>query len=388
MKKPSFILPLLLIAASHGLSAAPAAKFRAQTLDGKVTIGYGLAIADVDGDGKQDILLVDAAETVWYKNPTWEKHRITGKLTPKDHVCLCARDINGDGKAEIAVGAEWNPADTKDSGTVHALFAPQDRTREWTQRPLHREPTVHRMHWVLEKPGASFLAVLPLHGCNNVKGEGDGIRFLGYRPEADPAKDWATFLLNDQFHMAHNFDPLAWKDGDPGESMLVAAKEGVHLLRQQDGKWTSTRMTEKGAGEVRLGKLPGGGRFIATIEPMHGNEVVVNPENAGGLWSEKRVLLDDALASGHALVTGDFLKLGYDQIVAGWREPSKADKKVGVKLYVPADGTGAAWKVHSLVDDNTMACEDIKAADLDGDGDLDLIASGRATKNLIVYWND
>ncbi|MFP6907280.1 MAG: VCBS repeat-containing protein, partial [Verrucomicrobiota bacterium] len=34
-----------------------------------------------------------------------------------------------------------------------------------------------------------------------------------------------------------------------------------------------------------------------------------------------------------------------------------------------------------------MACEDLKAADLNGDGKLDLIAAGRVTKNLKIYWN-
>lgn len=35
-----------------------------------------------------------------------------------------------------------------------------------------------------------------------------------------------------------------------------------------------------------------------------------------------------------------------------------------------------------------MACEDLKIADLNGDGKLDIIASGRATKNLVIYWNE
>ena len=34
-----------------------------------------------------------------------------------------------------------------------------------------------------------------------------------------------------------------------------------------------------------------------------------------------------------------------------------------------------------------MACEDIRIADLDGDGKLDIIAAGRATRNLKIYWN-
>ena len=35
-----------------------------------------------------------------------------------------------------------------------------------------------------------------------------------------------------------------------------------------------------------------------------------------------------------------------------------------------------------------MACEDLKIADLNGDGKPDIIASGRATKNLVIYWNE
>ncbi|HVJ46728.1 MAG TPA: FG-GAP and VCBS repeat-containing protein, partial [Luteolibacter sp.] len=139
--KPAFLLLALAAPASAG--------FRPQTIDDKISIGYGLAVADVDGDGKQDILLVDTAETVWYQNPTWEKRKLTGKLTPKDHVCVCAKDLDGDKKAEIAVGAEWAPNDTKDSGAVFALFPSGDRNQPWTHKALHREPTTHRMHWVL-----------------------------------------------------------------------------------------------------------------------------------------------------------------------------------------------------------------------------------------------
>lgn len=362
------------------------AGFRPQTIDDKVTIGYGVTVADVDGDGKPDILLVDSDQTVWYQNPTWKKHILTEKLTRRDHVCLCAKDIDGDGKAEIAVGADWAPADTKTSGAVFILTPGSDHTQPWTHKPLHHEPTTHRMHWVRETPATHFLAVLPLHGCDNINGEGPGIKFLGYRPETDPAKDWQTFLIHEGFHMAHNFDPVLWEKSHTAESILVACKEGTHLLRQTGGKWNATPLTEKPSGEVRLGTGTDGKRFIATIEPMHGNEVVLNPENTEGkLWSENRILLDDTLNQGHSLAVGDFLGLGHDQIAAGWRNPSTDTKTVGIKLYAPGeDGT---WKFHSHIDDNTMACEDIKAADLDGDGKPELIASGRSTKNLIIYWN-
>src|SRR5690606_40173212 len=105
------------------------------------------------------------------------------------------------------------------------------------------------------------------------------------------------------------------------------------------------------------------------------------------LWSESRVVLDNTLAEGHALACADFLGLGYDQVVAGWRKPN-ADGKVGIRLYVPTADDASAWKVHATVDDNGMACEDLKTADLNGDGKPEIIAAGRAPKNLDMYWNE
>ena len=96
-------LPLLALTLSSAV-AAPA--FTAKTVDDKISIGYGLAIGDVDGDKKPDILLADAKEIVWYKNPGWEKSVIAKNLTLRDNVCIAARDLDGDGKVEIAVGAQ------------------------------------------------------------------------------------------------------------------------------------------------------------------------------------------------------------------------------------------------------------------------------------------
>ncbi|MDB6077142.1 MAG: repeat-containing protein, partial [Akkermansiaceae bacterium] len=335
MRPPAFLLLLgaAAVTSSHATDPAPAAKFRAQTIDAQVGIGYGLAIADVDGDGKPDILLADSKETVWFHHPDWEKHQLTGALTKQDHVCIAARDTDGDGKCEVAVGGEWNPGDTKNSGAVFTLTAPADRTGKWTAQEQHREPTTHRMQWVEDAAKRSFLAVLPLHGEGNKNGEGDPIRFLGYRPTAGPG-EWPTFLLNNQFHLAHNFAAVPWP-GSAGESLLVACKEGVHLLRENDGAWSATQVTALPCGEVRLGHLPDGRRFVTTVEPMHGNSVVVNPEDDIGLWSGSRVVLDDTLNGGHALAAADFLGTGYDQVLAGWREPAGPDKKVGLRLYVP-----------------------------------------------------
>jgi len=40
------------------------------------------------------------------------------------------------------------------------------------------------------------------------------------------------------------------------------------------------------------------------------------------------------------------------------------------------------------VDDGGMAAEDLTVADLNGDGKPEIIAVGRATANVKIYWNE
>jgi hypothetical protein len=375
---------LLSLCAALSVASAFSAQFKEQTIDDKIGIGYGLAIADVNGDKKKDILLVDAAEVAWYENPTWQKHVITGKLTERDHVCIAAEDLNGDGKAEIAIGAQWNPGDTVNSGAVFYLVAPEDRSQKWKAVKLPHEPTVHRMWWVHDHAGKYSLVVAPLHGRGNKNGAGEGVKLLEYILPANPEGEWKTRLIENTMHLTHNLDPIQW-DSDSSQEILYGGKEAIFLLDRKDAEWSKTKLAGDqpgfaGVGEVRLGKVKGG-KFIATIEPMHGTNVAVYT-TAQGASSWNRKVIDSSLNDGHAVGTGDLLQSGDDQIVIGWRGKN-ADGKVGLKILARK---GDAWEA-SWVDDNGMACEDLKVADLNGDSWLDIIAAGRATKNVKIYWN-
>lgn len=380
----AFILPALLSSAAlHSAELSPL--FKHQTIDDQIGVGYGLAVADVNGDKKTDILLVDKDEVAWYENPSWQKHVISGALTERDHVCIAADDIDGDGKAEIAIGAGWNPGDTVNSGAVFYLIPPEDRTGEWEAVQLHHEPTVHRMSWIRAGEPRKSLAVLPLHGRGNRGGRGDGVKLLEYIVPEDPAGEWETRLMDDSMHMTHNFDPVQWDD-DREDEVLYAGKEAVVLLNKE-GEWRSRRLIDSeknpgfpGAGEVRAGML--GSRIIATIEPMHGNNAVVYTQEGSG-W--KRQVLDDSLADGHAVACADFLGRGFDQILIGWRGKD-ASGTTGIKLFEPKSAEGKEWTMHRI-DDNGMACEDLKVADFNGDGRPDIAAAGRASKNVKIYWN-
>ena len=129
-------------------------------------------------------------------------------------------------------------------------------------------------------------------------------------------------------------------------------------------------------GEVKMGRI-GGKRYLATVEPWHGNSIVIYEEHEG-MWPRR--VIEDGLASAHALGWGDFDGDGNDELAVGWRE-----KNFGVAIYKrAADGR---WS-KSMVDDGGMAAEDLTVADLNGDGRPEIIAVGRKTANVKIYWNE
>jgi FG-GAP-like repeat len=164
------------------------------------------------------------------------------------------------------------------------------------------------------------------------------------------------------------------------------------------GKWQRRRLGEgnqenpkrsRGSSEIKAGKLKSGAKFLATIEPWHGNQVVVyTPPQPGvkGLW--QRHVIDERLAWGHAVWCADLDGDGNDELIIGVRD-NKSDEpgaRRGVRIYKATDSTATAWS-RQIVEDGGVAVEDLAAADLDGDGNIDIVAVGRQTHNVRIYRN-
>ncbi len=292
------------------LSFAQKPNFEAQTIDSQISIGYGIAIGDVDGDKKPDILLADQKQFVWYRNGDWKRFVMAENLTERDNVCIAARDIDGDGKVEVAVGANWNPSETNDlskSGSVHYLIAPKDRTQKWEAVKLHHEVTIHRMKWVKLDKKRFQLIVVPLHGLGNKNGEGKGVKIWAYDVPKNIKTEWKRMLVDSSLHMTHNFEILEGKIA----RIAVGSKEGIRTFSFEKNKWDKTpEKIYNSTGELKY--LPfkefakDSGIYLfpyypVIISPMHGNKLITFDVN------HQEILLTDNLNQGHALATADFL---------------------------------------------------------------------------------
>lgn len=388
MKNVLILLTTILVVGGSTLSAADFPTFKAVTIDEHAgEIVYAVTLADVNGDKQPDVVAVTEDAVYWYENPSWQKHVIVKNQTQKDNVCIAPQDIDGDGKIDFALGAGW--LNGKNTGTIQWLTRGESLEQPWSVHYIGEIPWTHRMRWadVLGK-GQPQLVVSPLK-----KTKGDGVALTAFEIPADPKKDrWDATVLDSTLNNVHNHWHVSPASiGGPADypdATITASEEGVTAINKKpSGEWRFSKMPQsETAGEVKLGTLKQSNRlFTVTIEPMHGNKVVVYDVVKGG--EINRYVIEENLKRGHALWCADLTGDGNDEIIVGHSDKGTGEVKgPGVYVYKATKDDGSAWEKH-IIDDGGIATEDAVAGDLNGDGKIDIIAGGRATHNVKIYLN-
>ena len=386
MKKAIFAAAAIAIAipALRGAGPAGPVDFVVHDIDAAFRGGYAVTVADFNKDGKPDVIAnsLSVSELAWYENPTWTRHVIAPET--QQIVNEAVADIDGDGIPEVAFQSSFAMQAANSAGINWIAKSGGDPKGTWKLEKIDQFPTSHHVAWAdLDGDGTKELINAPLIGEKSLAPtyDQDKASVFWYSP-----KDWKRHVVTTDIPgIIHRVRPVKW-DGNRRDQFLVASFEGIALYRASgtgdNMKFEKTLLSpghvEKaprlGASDVGVGKSDGK-RFFASVEPWHGNEVVVYTEK-GGTW-QRRVIYDK-VASGHEIAVVDLNGDGRDDIVAndnsnpGQRNPNAPAGGVHV-FYAPADPATGEWTYRKIDDKAMNSCVGV---DINGDKRMDLVCTG------------
>ena len=383
LRYPAAVAIALAATTLRGAGPAGPVDFAAHDIDAGFRGGYAVAVADFNKDGKPDVIAnsLGVAELAWYENPTWARHVIA----PETQIVNQAMaDIDGDGIPEVAFQSSFAMQAANSAGHNWIAHANGDPRQPWKVEKIDTFPTSHHVAWAdLDGDGKKELINAPLIGEKSLAPtyDQDKASIFWYSP-----KDWKRHVVTtDVPGIIHRVRPVKW-DAGSREQFLVASFEGIALYRAS-GSGEAMRFEKEllsaghvetaprlGASDVGVGKQDGK-RFFASVEPWHGNEVVVYTEK-GGKW-ERRVIYDK-VSSGHEIAVVDLNGDGRDDIVAN--DNSRVTDRTpnatpGVHVFfAPSDPATGQWTYRRIED--KLAMNGCVGADINGDKRPDLVCTG------------
>jgi hypothetical protein len=306
---------------------------------------------------------------------------IAGGFTQRINLAVVASD-RGDGIPDIVLASGFSNVAARSLGVVSVLKHNGDPRDPWTVTEIDRLTTSHRIRTAdVDGSGKRIVIDAPLIGA---KAEAPDYRdrtpLVFYRPGEWKRQEIAPA----NFGLVHGIYVIDW-DGDGRDEILTGGFEGIHLFKlRKDGVWTRREIAagspepwpKSGTSDIAVGRLAKE-RFLATIEPWHGNQVA-GYRRDGEAWA--RQTIDETLADGHTVLTADLNGDGNDEVIAGCRGGPRS-----VYIYYADDSAGRRWTRQTL--DGDMPAASCAVGDLNGDGRPDIACIGSATGTLKWYEN-
>jgi len=377
------------------LSGAPAGgpvKFEAHDIDPKLPGAYAVNIADFNNDGKLDVIAnsLGVRELAWYENPTWERHVIVSDTM--QIVNQAPADINGDGIPELAFQSSFAMQAAKSEG-LNWIARSQGPGQPWKAEKVDTFPTSHHIVWAdLDGDGKKELINAPLIGPASLAPTYDQDKAPVFWYDQG---GWKRHTITDSIPgIIHRVRPVKWDSGNR-EQILVASFEGIVMYRATGSgdamkfekvvlsKGHEEKAPRLGASDVGVG-MQDGKRFFASVEPWHGNEVVVYT-GSGTNWIRR--VIYDKVASGHEIAVIDLNGDGRDDLVANdnarGATPNNPNAPTGGVhvFFAPDDAAKGEWTYLRLED--KLGMNSCVGVDINKDKRNDLVCGGAGG---VVRW--
>jgi hypothetical protein len=356
--------------------------------------GESIHAADIDGDGDMDMLTASPGNDgiIWWENTdgagtAWAWHTVALWTFPEAQSAYAA-DVDGDGDLDI-LGAAYDGDDIVWWENTNGVGAA----------------------WVWRTVDGDFDGAYSVHAAD-VDGDGD-LDVLGAAYYADDitwwentngvGTTWSEHVVDGDFDEAKSVY-TADMDGDGDLDILGAGDDGFTWWENTNGvgtSWQKRGVSGYPGVSVYAADMDGDGDTDVLGAP----EIVSSPttwwENTNGLgttWSEH--VIDNGgfnfLNSVHAADMdgdGDMDVLDAVGFTGGSGPPPFDDADVNglydendITWWENTDGLGTSWSEHIVHNHLEVPKLDVYAADMDGDGDLDIL--GRVPGVGFVWWEN
>ena len=355
---------------------APGSFWSEHTVDGAFDGATSVYAADVDGDGDLDLLgaAYDTDTIAWWENTegdgsAWTEHTVAVGFDGAKSVH--AADVDGDGDLDVLGAAHLGGAIAWWENTAGDGSA-------WTE---------HTVHVAFDGATSVYAADVDGDGDLDVLGAArDADDIAWWENTAGDGSTWIKQTINGTFDGASSVY-AADVDGDGDLDVLGAAYLADDITWWEntagDGSaWTEQTIngTFDGALSVYAADVDGDGDVDVLGAAYYADDIAwwENTAGNGSAWSEQPVALDfDGAWSVHAAdVDGDG-----DPDVLGAATLGDA-----ITWWENTAGNGSAWS-EQTIDGAFDNAKPVYAADVDGDGDLDVL--GAATNaDAITWWEN
>ena len=331
--------------------------------------------ADINGDGYMDILGAAGTSNViaWWENvngsgTSWTKHTVDDWFCGASSVY--SADVNGDGNMDV-LGA--------------CLY---DNDITWWENNNGSGTS-----WTEHTVDGNFGNATSVYSAD-INGDGD-MDILGASKMDDDitwwenvsgsGTSWTEHTVNGNFDLAQsvysadvNGDGYMDILGAAGGSDVIAWWENVNGLGTS---WTGHTVDGyfSGANSVYSADVNGDGYMDVLGAAMGANDITWWKNNNGLGTSWTKYTIDGNFSSASSVYSADLNGNGYmDVLGAG----VFAD---GITWWENADGSGSIWIEH-IVDNDFDGARGVYSADVDGDGNMDVLGAAGLNTDDITWW--